>query len=144
MFFYSLSKINADTLNWDFIDNMCALKYIINNTPLTDDSILKKLMMFVKGMSLVRPELYNRNSSALNQSLDYIISNDLVKDFDDFLNENGVECELICQKMPTAEKVIYFDYNRPILFINSASSGTIALTIFIYNTNIYELYERIF
>jgi len=53
----NLSKINADTLNWQFDnenDNICILRYIVNNTLLSSTSVIKQLYNFIMRMIYIR------------------------------------------------------------------------------------------
>lgn len=57
-----------------------------------------------------------------------IIDEGLVEDFEDFLKECGINISLKTDLTPEGEKLLYFNYKRPIEFIKNASSGTRALT----------------
>ena len=50
-----------------------------------------------------------------------------MKDFESFLNIMGVQCELELQKLPDDTIELYFKHKRKVNFLQTASSGTMAL-----------------
>ena len=52
---------------------------------------------------------------------------DRLKDLEDFLNEMGIECKLILQKLPDGQRELYFGHEKLVPFYGTASSGTLAL-----------------
>jgi hypothetical protein len=132
----NLKIIKADTLNWEFTDTgISMLSYITNNIQLGSSEIIDKLYRFVKGMQL------NRGNSTLpspfyNSVVTDIIENDYVNDFQHFLNNFGVQENLVVVDLPTGEKVLCFNHKKPIPFIENCSSGTISLL------RLYSWYKR--
>jgi len=73
-----------------------------------------------------------KNLRIQNKIIEYIIENNLIDDFERFLNDSGIKCKLIVKKTPSGENVLYFNHKRPIPFVNNMSSGTGALLVFYY------------
>ncbi len=105
------------------------LRWLVNNTALTDNSPVMKLYNYVKGMTFIT--LSPRQSMAIQRpSADFFKSlekEDNLKDFESFLNIMGVQCELELQKLPDDTIELYFKHKRKVNFLQTASSGTIAL-----------------
>ena len=105
------------------------LRWLINNTALTDESPVMKLYNYVKGMTFIT--LSPRKSLAIRRpSADFFKSlekEDNLKDFESFLNIMGVSCKLELQKLPDDTIELYFKHKRKVNFLQTASSGTIAL-----------------
>lgn len=134
--FPGLDQIGAGTLNFEFKDNrLSVLRYIANNSILQDDSPIKQMMDFVSHMLMFKSLAQNMflgYQNNIDNVTEYVIENDLVSDFEQFLNKNGVDMSLIVKVEPTGEKAMYQKYKKPIPFERAASQGTIALTIFYY------------
>nr|DAQ34522.1 MAG TPA: AAA domain protein [Caudoviricetes sp.] len=109
------------------------VRYIAGNSILPDNSPIKKLIKFVANMlwfrSLGRNSLigYRIGEKTIT---DYLLNNNLVDEFSDFLNECGVKDKLISKKDPSGEEIIYIKGKKLIPFIGAASSGTVALAMF--------------
>ncbi len=105
------------------------LRWLINNTALTDESPVMKLYNYAKGMTFIT--LSPRKSLAIRRpSADFFKSlekEDNLKDFESFLNIMGVSCKLELQKLPDDTIELYFKHKRKVNFLQTASSGTIAL-----------------
>lgn len=84
---HDLDSIGAQTLNWEFVEDAPSIfLYIINNTALSADDPLKKVYNFIRGMKLIRGNLLSVRSAMMNRIVDQIIKQNLVKDFESFLN----------------------------------------------------------
>lgn len=134
--FTGLARVNVETLNFDFRDEtLSVLRYIANNSVLDENSPIKQMMTFVSKMLLFKSLSQNRFSgytSNVENTLAYIIENECVDEFNEFLNNNGVDKKIIVKENPSGEKALYFDLKKPIPFLRAASQGTLALTIFFY------------
>lgn len=125
----------------DWNNEISVLRYILSNAKLFQLKILTQLRDFIKGMVYLRPS--DRFASFLGPTLvkdgmiKSIIDNDLVKNFEVFLKECGIDIPLKVDITPEGEEQLYFNYKRSIKFIDHASSGTKALTsIYIMLKNI--------
>lgn len=128
-----LSYVHADSLNWEFADlEKSVLAYVVNNTTLTADHILKKLFRFIRNMFIVYGNKSSNHSFFIDIVVKKIIDNDLVNDLERFLNEFGIQEKLVVKTTPTGEKNLYFKHERLIPFLENYSSGTGAL-LGIYN-----------
>jgi len=124
----NLGKINAETLNWEFVDNeISVISYIVNNTQLSSFEILGKLYRFIKGMQLIRGSNSRLSFAVCSRTVSYILENNMVDQFQQFLNKFGVDEELIEISIGTGEKILCFKHKKPIPFIENCSSGTISL-----------------
>ena len=69
-----------------------------------------------------------RTSRRMNDAFfELLEDSDRLKDLEDFLNEMGIECKLILQKLPDGQRELYFKHEKLVPFYETASSGTLAL-----------------
>lgn len=125
----------SDTLRFDNKFDISLVKYIVNNTVIPEDSPIKKMIEFVSNMLWFRSIGNDVNLGyqiSENNVVEYIINKDLVGDFENFLNECGINEKLICKESPDGKRALYFKKKRLIPFIQGASSGTIALSMFFF------------
>lgn len=124
----------AKTLNWKYNDDdLSIVKYICNNTMLTKNAALPKMMDFVNSMLWFRSVditgfigLRN-NSNALDK---IIIENGKTKDFAKFLEENELKYDLIEITVPNGKILGVKKGNKITTFESIISSGTKALWLF--------------
>jgi AAA15 family ATPase/GTPase len=132
--------LGAESLKNDFSSsNISAVKYLGANALLDKNNTnlaFEKFLDFVNGMVFFRT--LNRHADFHGQNIDVkrlseiIISENKLKDFEDFLNQAGIKCKLIIEG-PTDNKVIHFDLGKKSLeFSQVASTGTLSLGIFYY------------
>ncbi len=145
-----LIKISeAQNLNWIDIknqsssdENLSLVKYIFNNTLLSEDSVIYKFKNFVNGMLWFRSVEANGFIGLKNSSADLaeiIINNGKTKDFEKFLNKCGLKYKLV--ELTNAnnpnEKKLCIDFGKSLVEFNSiVSSGTKALWLY-YCWNIF-------
>ena len=135
--FSHLADFGFERLNWAFKDgSLSFLRYIANNSVLTEDSPVKELMNFVNTMLWFR-RMDNGNMfmgyRTTSENLDqFIISNNLVQDFEKFLNQQDVQEKLEVLEGPDGSRGLYFQHKRKIPFFSVASSGTLTLAVFFY------------
>lgn len=113
------------------------LRWVINNTVLQENSILLKLNDYINRMAMVTV-----GSSGIYGSrrfydtfFDALDENDSLKDFEDFLNIMGIECSLVMKRLPDGQRELYFQHEKLVPFMETASSGTLSLL---------NLYRRLF
>lgn len=125
--FQGLSIISAETvntkryLNKDEMDNeyvLPFLRWLINNTVFSDDSVLIQLFEYVRKMGIITVSNNRIHLSMFSYR----------KFFEDFLNLMGIECKLVLQELPDGQAELYFSQNKLVPFYSTASSGTLALT----------------
>lgn len=134
----------AESLKSDVGDSDISLLKYVQNNALLDDTLTNKqfkvLLNFIEGMVFFRSlsstartgELVGKGIGVkrLSQS---IIDSDSVHDFEDFLNNAGINCKLIVDASTNGEKSIYFDFGEVKLeFGSAASTGTLSLGIFYF------------
>lgn len=133
--FQGLSIISAKTVNMnrylnnDEMDNeyvLPFLRWLINNTALSDDSVLIQLFEYVRkmGMITVGNDLLYSNRNFLENLKNPVY----LHNFEDFLNLMGIECKLVLQELPDGQAELYFSHKKLVPFYSAASSGTLALT----------------
>lgn len=133
--FKGLSIISAETVNTnrylkkDEMDNeyvLPFLRWLINNTAFSDDSVLIQLSKYVRkmGMITVGNDLLYSNRNFLENLKNPVY----LQSFEDFLNLMGIECKLVLQELPDGQVELYFSQNKLVPFYSTASSGTLALT----------------
>ena len=120
-------------------NNLSILKYIKNNSILDDNLINRTFadfFKFVEGMLFFRSLRTNMylglEKNSRQNAIEDIIDNNNIEDFNSFLNEAGVECNLkVVDELD--EKALVFDFgDKYIHFHKIASHGTWALTLFYY------------
>lgn len=133
--FQGLSIISAETvntnryLNKDEMDNeyvLPFLRWLINNTAFSDDSVLIQLSKYVRKMDMItvgNDLLYSNRNFLENLKNPVYLHN-----FEDFLNLMGIECKLVLQELPDGQVELYFSHKKLVPFYRTASSGTLALT----------------
>lgn len=133
--FQGLSIISAETvntnryLNKDEMDNeyvLPFLRWLINNTAFSDDSVLIQLFEYVRKMDMItvgNDLLYSNRNFLENLKNPVYLHN-----FEDFLNLMGIECKLVLKELPDGQVELYFSQNKLVPFYRTASSGTLALT----------------
>lgn len=132
---FSGVKEVSPTLNQDFEGVESVLKYMVNNTALSDSHPLKRMMKYVSTMLWFRNLDENRYIGYKNKStdyLDFIFDEAVLQEFQDFLHQSGVEENLIVKTDADGVKRLYFDTKTPLPFLKTASSGTKALYTFFY------------
>ncbi len=105
------------------------LRWLISNVALNNDSILIKLSNFTRRMLMITAgntmfRIPGRMNDAFYELLE---DSNRLKDLEDFLNEMGIECKLILQKLPDGKRELYFEHEKLVPFYETASSGTLAL-----------------
>ena len=133
-----LSKYNAQNLNFDSVDgSLSVLKYIARSTPQTKGSPIHFVMDFVSRMLYFRCT-YDGNrfigffdrSEMIN---DYIISNNLVKDFQRFLQETGgIDIKLDVESNTFQKILVQRLKYKNLPFDVNKSSGTHSLQLYYY------------
>lgn len=133
--FQGLSIISAETvntnryLNKDEMDNeyvLPFLRWLINNTAFSDDSVLIQLFEYVRKMDMItvgNDLLYSNRNFLENLKNPVYLHN-----FEDFLNLMGIECKLVLKELPDGQVELYFAHKKLVPFYRTASSGTLALT----------------
>lgn len=132
---FSALKELAPTLNLDFQDIDSVLRYVVNNTVLNENHLLKKLIKFVSSMLWFRNLDENRYIGYKNKSndfLDFIFEPDVLEEFQTFLHNSGVNENLIVKIDNDGVQRLYFDKATPLPFLKTASSGTMSLYTFFY------------
>lgn len=124
----------AKTLNWKYNDDdLSIVKYICNNTIFTKNTALPKLMDFVNSMLWFRNVDFNgfiglRNNSNTLDGI--IIENNKIKEFTDFLSENGLKYELTEIEFPNGKILGVKKGGKITPFESIISSGTRALWLY--------------
>lgn len=105
------------------------LRWLISNVALNNDSILIRLANYVRRMGIITigkgmPYRMRQTNNAFYESLE---NPERLKDFEDFLNAMGIECQLVLKKLPDGQSELYFAHEKLVPFYENASSGTLAL-----------------
>lgn len=138
--FDRLDKIDAGTLNFEYYEsNLPVLRYIANNTNQPEDSIVRFIMNFVSHMLWFRSlheNGYIGFTTEVETLHDWIIKNNLVHEFQDFLRElAGIDMELSAVRVdgPTPTTLLIEKHSQsPLIFEQVASNGTRALELLFY------------
>lgn len=134
-----LKKINAEKLNMiSRLDGtISALRAIANNTVQSEDSPVSFIMDFVSRMLYYRSCQDGNKFMGLMRNVadieQYIISNGLVKDFEEFINDmTGLDIKIKAFKNPISQGLVQVFPNKELYFHPIASSGTVALELYYY------------
>lgn len=130
----------AENLNTEITNaELSVLKYVKNNSELINNdvnSIFKGLFEFVDKMLFFKSLDFNAYLGLQAGANDYlldIIENNKVKEFEKFLNDAEIECELVVLENASSNKSIYFKFkNKYLHFLEVASTGTKSLALFFY------------
>jgi hypothetical protein len=139
----SEAKINvkgAETLKKDIGDSKISILSYINKNAILDEKdeanmIFQQFLSFVNSMLFFRSLDENRyigleqGHSVIDSD---IIEHNNVKDFETFLNDVGIKCDLDVIEI-LSEKILVFKFNNKIIpFFSIASSGTKSLALFYF------------
>lgn len=124
-------------LNLSYKDKVISvLRYIANNSALSERNPIRRVMTFVEKMLWFRRVDKNNNFMGFYASSttidEFIIKNNLVEDFTNFLKSKQINEELVVESSPTGKMGLYFKHRQLVPFFETASSGTIALTVYFY------------
>ena len=117
-----------------------AVKYLSSNAVLDDNhenNIFNKFMSFVKGMvffrTLTKGAEVSGHSPDSKRLSHAIIESNKVQDFEQFLNNAGIECNLIITGDIGDQRIAFdFDDGNTLEFSLVASTGTMSLGVFYY------------
>ncbi|MCA0335247.1 MAG: AAA family ATPase [Bacteroidetes bacterium] len=135
----TISFKGAETLKTDIENNQLSiLKYIKNNTQLEHNEVNSTFLSF---FDFIEQMLYFRSlldrtyigfDAGSKNILEDIVQRNNVKNFEMFLNQAGIECNL-SEVEELGRKTIAFNINGKLLpFYEAASTGTIALSLFYF------------
>lgn len=146
---FNLSKIDAETLNIDKENiKIAILKFISNNTVQKEDSIISKLIEFVKHMLWFRSvgaNAFMGLETEVDELNEWIVKNNLTKDFEEFLRKMAkINMNLTSEKIGNNEFLLDKHKKRSLIFNNIASSGTKALELFYYWSKRFEKASLVF
>ena len=138
--FEGLKTYKLDNLNFHYYDeNLSLLRYIVNNSNLKPSSPIRKVVDFVSKMLWFRrADEGNVFIGYVNQPQqidEFIISENLLQDFEVFLKEHGVRERLIVKQNPEGKASIYFEHKQLLPLFGVGSSGTIALAVLFFWLN---------
>lgn len=105
------------------------LKWLFNNRVYTSDSIIRKLQHYLRRMTFVSAGQSMRYGTiSIERLFRQFLQPEIRNNFQTFLNEMGIPCELDAQILPDGRTGLYFVHRgKNIPFNQTASSGTIAL-----------------
>ena len=133
-----LKDYNAGTLDVNSVDgSLSVLKYIYRNTPQSQDSPIHFVMDFVSRMLYFRSAHDGNRFIGFFDRTDYIdqfiINNDLVKDFQRFLKEDaGIDMKLDVESNTFQKILVQKLKYKNIPFESNKSSGTHSLELYYY------------
>lgn len=143
--FENLEMIESNTLNFEYYENnLPILRYIANNTNQPDDSIVRFIMNFVSHMLWFRSLEENGyiGFTTGSESLqDWIINNNLLEEFQDFLKRLAdIDIKLITLQTTTPNKNVLVERHKKssLIFENVSSNGTKALELLFYWSKRFE------
>ena len=87
----------SPTLNWSLQDVDSVLKYVMNNTVLDESHPLRLMMEYVNNMLWFRSLDENRYIGykiKSNDYFDFIFEEDILKEFETFLHDSGIDNNL--------------------------------------------------
>ncbi len=139
---FTVNLKGAENLNTKINEgsNLSALRYIYSNTNLdksnTHNKVFHRMMTFVSQMLWFRGLLEGFDYIGLKSGSDNIsqriIEKDNLKDFENFLNDSEIDCQLSTTESDGKETIAFKMGNKNIPFFSIASTGTQSLTLFYY------------
>lgn len=124
----------AETLNRDLSQNkISVVKYVKSNTVLAKDCVinqtLKSFISFIDDMKFIQTINSHKRSvgNAFFLGIVFGIDPQELKEFETFLNDAGVKCQLDIIDINGEEKLVFKHKSKSIDFFKSASTGTLAL-----------------
>lgn len=126
----------AKNLNWMYEDtnnNMSIVRYIVNNTILSPENPLNKLIDFANAMlwfRCVHTNEYIGFRSGTETLSDIIINNNKLDDFERFLKENGLNYKLTKIQNATGNKIGAQFKSGVVEFETVISTGTMSLWLY--------------
>ncbi|PCK05277.1 MAG: chromosome segregation protein SMC [Alteromonadaceae bacterium] len=137
----SVSLRGTETLNKNLTDSpISAVKYIKSNSVLDlsdkTSALFKTFTDFISGMvffrTLTQNADYHGQQRDTNKLSKEIIDSGKVNDFENFLNDAGVNCSLGTSGQGNEKRIVFKYDNYNIDFTIAASTGTMSLGIFYY------------
>lgn len=135
----NLSKIGAENISLEFYDSSISFfRYLVKNSYLPDDSLVKKMYRFIMGMQWVRSFENNqlipiRDAGSVAT---FLVKNDLLEDYSNFMREFGIPNRLRVEERPDGRKSLFDVHDsKNIDWFSTASSGTLSLTSLYYALN---------
>ena len=132
-------KWNFDDIAYNkFMDgSISLLKYITVSSPLESKNDLLQIVDFVEGMLFFhRVDRGNHFVGFLQRAgenlTSYIVEHGLLKEFQAFIQEGGVEESILAKETDGEVKLFFKHKNGDLPFLEVASSGTVALTLQFY------------
>ncbi|MBP2098045.1 AAA family ATPase [Enterococcus rivorum] len=145
LFSYDFSNMQGDfteiskqfpSLNFEFNRaDISILRYIVNNSIIHKDHILKRTVDFVSNMLWVRSLDQLRFVGHKTSAKDYrtfIFEDNNLEEFKKLLTVAGINENIIIRTDPTGELGLYFEKNELLPFFKVASNGTKALYSIFY------------
>lgn len=122
-------SLNADGEETMGESGLPFLRWLISNVALKKDSLLLRLNEYVKGMYQIKVSagLQLRGGIFFQGFYESLENPERLKDFEDFLNAMGIECQLVLRRLPDGQRELYFAHEQLVPFYENASSGTLAL-----------------
>lgn len=106
------------------------LRWLISNMALPDDSLLVKLLNYVRCMAMVTVgNALMRVRKGFSASIFFkrLEQENSLEELEDFFNAMGINCRLVLKKLPDGQIELYFSHKKLVPFLENASSGTLAL-----------------
>lgn len=104
------------------------LRWLISNMALPDDSLLVKLLNYVRSMTMVTTgNALMRVRFAASTFFKRLEQENSLEELEDFFNAMGINCRLVLKKLPDGQIELYFSHKKLVSFLENASSGTLAL-----------------
>ena len=104
------------------------LRWLISNMALPDDSLLVKLLNYVRSMTMVTTgNALMRVRFAASTFFKRLEQENKLEELEDFFNAMGINCRLVLKKLPDGQIELYFSHKKLVPFLENASSGTLAL-----------------
>lgn len=105
----------------------CFLRWLLAYNSYSEGSLSEKISNYVRGMRIVKaasPIPFMRKYPLNGAFFNHLSEENNLKRFEKFLNEMGVECELVLKKNADDTLELFFKHNTLIPFFSTASSGT--------------------
>lgn len=128
------SKTEEDLSNEEIEPALSFLRWLFANAAFSSESLMNELRNFINKMRALSISVAQRNLIRRADPFFETLEGENLKKLETFLNDMGVECQLVTKKLPDGKRELYFKRKKLLPFFENASSGTLIL---------FNIYRRI-
>jgi len=128
------SKTEEDLNNEEIEPALSFLRWLFANAAFSNESAMAELRNYINKMRALSISGVQRNIIRRADPFFETLEGENLNKLETFLNDMGVECQLVSKKLPDGKRELYFKRKKLLPFFENASSGTLIL---------FNIYRRI-